>query len=354
VIKVDLVTGFLGSGKTTFIKKYAKFLMSRSMNVGILENDFGAINVDMMLLTELEGEHCDVEMIAGGCDRETHRRRFRTKLIAMRMCGYDRVIVEPSGIYDVDEFFDVLRDEPLDEWYEIGSVIALADINFAYEISDMARFILASEIACAGHVLLTHADESAEARMLAQPEAQAADRLNEALASIHCSRRLEGEVTALNLNEISDNDMEQLMNCGYVIADYVRPDITDDTGFKSVYLMNLSLNPNIIKEAVRALFDSCACGDIFRIKGFLKTENNIAAADGADGGNGMKTAGSMNGKTSWLELNATHTNTIIKPIAAGQDVLIVIGCNIHENEIRRILSDYQEVNDGDGNNHLYN
>ncbi len=26
------------------------------------------------------------------------------KLIAMAMCGYDRVIVEPSGIYDVDEF----------------------------------------------------------------------------------------------------------------------------------------------------------------------------------------------------------------------------------------------------------
>ena len=43
-------------------------------------------------------------MIAGGCDADCHRRRFRTKLIAMGMCGYDRVIVEPSGIYDVDEF----------------------------------------------------------------------------------------------------------------------------------------------------------------------------------------------------------------------------------------------------------
>lgn len=43
-------------------------------------------------------------MISGGCDKETHRRRFKTKLISMAMCGYDRVIVEPSGIYDVDEF----------------------------------------------------------------------------------------------------------------------------------------------------------------------------------------------------------------------------------------------------------
>lgn len=67
-------------------------------------NDFGAINVDMLMLHELRGDQCELEMIAGGCDAESHRRRFRTKLISMRMCGYDRVLVEPSGIYDVDEF----------------------------------------------------------------------------------------------------------------------------------------------------------------------------------------------------------------------------------------------------------
>ena len=39
---------------------------------------------------------------------------MRTKLIAMAMRGFDRVVVEPSGIFDVDEFFDVLRDDPLD------------------------------------------------------------------------------------------------------------------------------------------------------------------------------------------------------------------------------------------------
>lgn len=45
------------------------------------------------------------------------------KLISMGMCGYDRVLVEPPGIYDVDEFFDVLQDEPLNKWYEIGNEI---------------------------------------------------------------------------------------------------------------------------------------------------------------------------------------------------------------------------------------
>lgn len=151
MIKIDLITGFLGSGKTTFLKKYAAWLVSRGEKIGILENDLGPVNVDMMLLKSLEGENCELEMISGGCDRETHRRRFRTKLIAMGMSGYDRVLVEPSGIYDTDEFFDALHEEPLDKWYETGSVIAVVDAKLEPDLSEAADYILASEAACAGY-----------------------------------------------------------------------------------------------------------------------------------------------------------------------------------------------------------
>ena len=81
MIKIDLITGFLGSGKTTFIKKYASYLLKKGMNIGILENDFGAVNVDMMLLHDLEGENCELEMVSGGCDKDCHRRRFKTERI---------------------------------------------------------------------------------------------------------------------------------------------------------------------------------------------------------------------------------------------------------------------------------
>ena len=47
--KVDLITGFLGSGKTTFIQTYARYLMRQGQRVGIIENDYGSVNVDMML-----------------------------------------------------------------------------------------------------------------------------------------------------------------------------------------------------------------------------------------------------------------------------------------------------------------
>ena len=118
----------------------------------------------MMLLQDLMGDNCELEMVSGGCDADCHRRRFKTKLIAMGMCGYDRVIVEPSGIFDVDEFFDALREEPLDRWYEVGNVIAIVDANLEEHLSEEAEYILASEVANAGEIILSHADEvSAEA-----------------------------------------------------------------------------------------------------------------------------------------------------------------------------------------------
>ena len=155
MVQVDLITGFLGAGKTTFLRKYVHWLNARGQRVCILENDFGAVNVDVMLLQDLLGDNCDIETISGGCDCDTHQRRMRTKLISLAMQGFDRVLVEPSGIFDVDEFYDVLRDEPLDRWYTLGNVIAIVDALLETQLSPQGEYLLASEAACAGMVLMS-------------------------------------------------------------------------------------------------------------------------------------------------------------------------------------------------------
>lgn len=136
MIKIDLITGFLGAGKTTFIRKYAQYLISRGMHIGIIENDFGAVNVDMLLLEDLEGDFCDVEPIVGGNVASDWKRRFKAKLIALAMQGTERVLVEPSGIYDVDTFFEVLYDEPVNRWYEIGDVITIVNAKMDERLSE--------------------------------------------------------------------------------------------------------------------------------------------------------------------------------------------------------------------------
>ena len=178
------IIGANGTGKTTFLRRYVQYLVAQGHSVCILENDFGAVNVDAMLLQDLIGEHCDIETISGGCDCDTHQRRMRTKLISMAMRGFDRVVIEPSGIFDVDEFYDILRDEPLDRWYTLGSVIAIVDAKLENELSPQADYLLASEAASAGLVVMSRT------QLAAPGEAKAViDHLNRALAGCHCARR---------------------------------------------------------------------------------------------------------------------------------------------------------------------
>lgn len=306
MVKIDLITGFLGAGKTTFIKKYAQYLLDKGMQIGILENDFGAVNVDMMLLQNLMGDNCELEMISGGCDKETHRRRFRTKLISMGMCGYDRVIVEPSGIFDMDEFFDVLRDEPLDQWYEIGNVITIVDAKLEEEMSEEANYLLASEAAYAGRIILSHADEATE-----EQKSHTVQHLNKALEQIQCKRRLEKEILCKSLPNLSQADFEELLNCGYVMENYRKMDMEEQKGFDSLYFMNENVTEDNIQEIVKKIMDDSECGSVFRVKGFVK-----------------------NAEDKWLQLNATHNGITMQPIEVGQEVLIVIGEKLQEDKIK--------------------
>ena len=308
MVKIDLITGFLGSGKTTFLRKYASHLIAQGQNIGILENDFGAVNVDMMLLGDLRGDNCELEMISGGCDTDTHRRRFKTKLISMGMCGYDRVIVEPSGIYDVDEFFDTLHEEPLDGWYQIGNVITVLDSNLEEDLPGGAEFLLASQAANAGYVVLSKTQETTE-----EEQKNAVSHLNRSLKNIGCKRQFD-EVFAKDWDKLTDEDFKQLLSCGYHMENYRKPDLTQEKTFQFLYFMNMHLTEKKLQEAAKKLFLDKSCGKIFRIKGFMKNE-----------------------KEQWIELNATKKNLVISPIKMGQEVIIVIGEQLDEDAIRSCL-----------------
>ncbi len=154
-VKIDLITGFLGAGKTTFLLRYARCLLAQNQQLGILVYDHGAMNVDLPLVNGLRGENCELETLAGGCGSDCHRRRFRTRLIAMAMSGYDRILIEPSGVFDMDEFYDTLREEPLESWLEIGNVICVLDARLPEDLLPEEDFFLASQAACAGRVVLS-------------------------------------------------------------------------------------------------------------------------------------------------------------------------------------------------------
>ena len=314
MVKVDLITGFLGAGKTTFIKKYARYLMNQGMNIGILENDLGAINVDMMLLHDLEGEQCELEMVSGGCDRDCYKRRFKTKLIAMGMCGYDRVLIEPSGIFDVDDFFDTLYEEPLDRWYQIGNVITVVDAALQTDLSKEADYVLASEAADAGCVLLSRSQEVAEEEIQ-----NTIGHLNRALKDIQCKRVLKDEIFVKNWEEFTDEDFQRILTSGYVAESYQKMSLEDSDIFDSLNFMNHGLSESEMQHTAEQILKDPACGTVLRIKGFCQKEDK-----------------------TWVELNATHHETLLRKTEAGQEVLIVIGQKLNEERIRQYLASTRE------------
>ena len=335
MVKVDLITGFLGSGKTTFIRKYAQYLMDTGKNIGILENDYGAVNVDMMLLQDLMGDNCELEMISGGCDKDCHRRRFKTKLIAMGMCGYDRVIVEPSGIFDVDEFFDILHEEPLNRWYQIGNVIAIVDSKLESDLSDEADFILASEVADAGCIVMSKSQEATPEEIQGTIE-----HVNRALEKVHCSRGFgkdfdgSGEagvtnnIIHKNWDEMSKEDFDRIASCGYEMASYRKPVFEVEDAFSSLYFMNVKMTEKELREAAEKIMSDPACGHVFRMKGFMRVD---------DGESSEESDQTQENGQHWIELNATKNEITIRPLHVGQEVLIVIGEGLQEDKIKFYL-----------------
>ena len=296
MITIDLITGFLGSGKTTFIENYARWLVAKGERVCILENDYGAINIDRVLLQDLLGPNCELEMVVGGDGAEAHQRRFRTKLISMAMLGYTRVLVEPSGIYDIDEFFDTLYEEPLDRWYELGSVLAIVDARLDPDLSPASRYLLATEAAGAGKIILSKLSEDTQNDVIGQTLAV----LNQAMEEVQCTRRFAypADVLAKPWDQLADTDFQMLEAAGYRHVSFLKKAITEEDAYQSLFYMHYETTPEDLKVRVLKLLVDPAAGHVLRIKGF----------------------------SSGLELNVTKDERHFRPLSTPtEDVIIVIG-----------------------------
>ena len=307
---IDLITGFLGAGKTTFIHAYAKYYMNKGNRICILENDYGAVNVDVMFLQDLLGDQCELEMVIGGDGYEAHRRRFKTKLISMAMMGYDRVLVEPSGVFDVDEFFDVLREEPLDRWYTPGNVISIVSAKQGRPLSADARYLLASQIANAGCVVLSKVQETDEREI-----SDTICLLNEVMNEFHCSRTFGDDVISKRWDMFGESDYEKISSCGYRLENHVKYQVEQENGYRSLFYFYVKMQEPEIRNMAERIFRDPVFGNVHRIKGFVET----------DAGH-------------WLLINAVPGRIEIEDRDSGQNALIVIGEDLNRDMIDKCFA----------------
>lgn len=96
----------------------------------------------------------------------------------------------------------------------------------------MSEYLLASEAAHAGAVVLSRAEEATKEEIKAT-----ITHLNRALENVRCGRRLDQEIIRKGSLALTDEDFAKLQQCGYVQENYQKMDFTEENSFDTVYVM---------------------------------------------------------------------------------------------------------------------
>ena len=134
-IKLYVLTGFLGSGKTSMLLKILDNLKEKK--VGIIQNEFGKISVDSEILQK-DGIILS-ELTRGSIFCTCLQLKFAEALAEMSKQDVDFVFVESSGLADPSNIDEILEGVKVlaGDVYEMSGVICLVDaVNFEEQVAD--------------------------------------------------------------------------------------------------------------------------------------------------------------------------------------------------------------------------
>jgi G3E family GTPase len=164
-IPLTVITGFLGSGKTTLVRAFLR--RQGYQNTAVIINEFGEIGIDHDLIEssreELIALHTGCLCCAMQGDLAQTIRRLMAAPASLRIPAFDRILLETSGMADPAPILQTAIVDPyLSETVEIASVVVTVDALNGPAIlhaHDEAR----RQIALGDRVLITKADLDAGA-----------------------------------------------------------------------------------------------------------------------------------------------------------------------------------------------
>ena len=124
--KIDVISGFLGAGKTTFIKRLVEGNKDKGKTI-IIENEFGEIGIDGGFL---KNSGIEIKEMNSGCiccslagDFEASLRELLEKY------SPNRVIIEPSGVGKLSDVLKAVSDVEKDLSVESNSAVTVVDVK---------------------------------------------------------------------------------------------------------------------------------------------------------------------------------------------------------------------------------
>ena len=153
--KIDVISGFLGAGKTTFIKKLLEEAIAGEQVV-LIENEFGEIGIDGGFLKDVGIE---IREMNSGCICCSLVGDFGKSLQEV-ITRYQpqRVIIEPSGVGKLSDVMKAVRDVSADLDVTLNSSVTVVDVKKCRMYMKNFGEFFNNQIQYAGNIVLSRTD----------------------------------------------------------------------------------------------------------------------------------------------------------------------------------------------------
>ena len=160
--KIDIISGFLGAGKTTLIKKLLKEALN-GQKVVLIENEFGEIGVDGGFLKEAGIE---IKEMNSGCICCSLVGDFGTSLKEVLETYHpERILIEPSGVGKLSDVAAAVANVDFEEEVQLNSAVAVVDASKCkMYIKNFGEFFV-NQIEHAGTIILSRTGNISEEKL---------------------------------------------------------------------------------------------------------------------------------------------------------------------------------------------
>ena len=160
--KIDIISGFLGAGKTTFIKKMLQEGF-KGEQVVLIENEFGEIGIDGGFLKDAGIE---IREMNSGCICCSLVGDFGRSLKEVVDTYHpDRILIEPSGVGKLSDVIKAVRDVEANIDAELNSFTTVVDATKCRMYKNNFGEFFSNQIEYAGAIILSRTDKAKDTKV---------------------------------------------------------------------------------------------------------------------------------------------------------------------------------------------